>query len=234
MALSITRIGCKICSFLLPEVVFDKPTESSRSRILYHQYREEFWKGERIWPGAMDPSLERFIVHLERLATYYSSGEEMFYAQAIGFIWGGIPLGHAIPATLQMATNPGAAWTENPPLFEGTKGWNWRLVDDENPAHHYAGLFYLGYFNEKTIGYLGNWMRDGPVNFDPRQWGGGLFTTPAYADLDLGYLAVDHAVSLSQGQIGITKVGSIARDALSLPEHCLEYELINFDPNNPY
>ena len=31
MALSITRIGCKICSFLLPEVVFDKPTESSRS-----------------------------------------------------------------------------------------------------------------------------------------------------------------------------------------------------------
>jgi hypothetical protein len=113
------------------------------------------------WPNAIAPGLNRFIAHLQRLSTYYSPREENLYAQAIGFIWGGVPLGHADRATWQMATNPGVAWAENIPLFEGTEGWDQALVDDENPSHHYAGLFYLGYFYGPLLSCGGNWLRVG-------------------------------------------------------------------------
>jgi len=170
----------------------------------YSAHKDDYWSGARDWEGAMKPGLNRFIYHLTLLSQYYGPGEEMFYAQAIGFIWGGVPLGHEIPATWQMATNPGAAWAENTPLFEGTEGWNPAFIDDENPAHHYAGLFYLGYFNGRPLGYVGNWMRDGPVNFDPRRWGNeGIFANPAQADLDLGYLAVDHGAWLFTGKLNM-------------------------------
>jgi len=80
--------------------------------VRYHAHREEFWKGSKTWPGAPSPGLDRFVAHLQRLASYYAPGEENLYAQAIGFIWGGVPLGHAILAAWQMATNPNAAWAQ--------------------------------------------------------------------------------------------------------------------------
>jgi hypothetical protein len=171
--------------------------------LLYSQHREELWSGTGFqWPNAMAPGIDRFIVHLERLATYYNPGEENLYAQAIGFIWGGVPLGHAIPATWQMATNPGAAWAENTPLFEGTEGWNPSLVDDENPSHHYAGLFYLGYFYGPYLGCFGNWLRDGPLS------------DRNVPDLNLGYIGAHHGAMLFDKIINMGEVGTAARFAL--------------------
>jgi len=171
--------------------------------ILYNQHRAELWSGTGFqWPNASAPGLDRFITHLERLATYYQAGEENLYAQAIGFIWGGVPLGHAIPATWQMATNPGTAWTANTPLFEGTAGWDPALVDDENPSHHYAGLFYLGYFYGPYLGCSGNWLRDGPLS------------DRNVPDLNLGYIGVQHGAMLHDTIVNMSEVGTVARFAL--------------------
>jgi len=168
----------------------------------YHAYREGLWKGTEPWPGAPAAGLDRFVVHLERLASYYAPGEEKLYAQAIGFIWGGVPLGHAIPAAWQMATNPGAAWAQYQPLFEGTANWRSALVDDPNPSHHYAGLFYMGYFLGPTAGYISNWLRDGPLSD---------LNIP---DLNLGYVAVSHGAMLHDRIISMAEVGSAASYAL--------------------
>ncbi|GIV70763.1 RHS repeat-associated core domain-containing protein [Caldilinea sp.] len=170
----------------------------------YHAHREGLWKGSAPWPGAPAAGLDRFVAHLERLASYYAPGEERLYAQAIGFIWGGVPLGHAIPAAWQMATNPGAAWAQYEPLFEGTANWEPALVDDVNPSHHYAGLFYMGYFFGPTIGYISNWLRDGSLS------------NRNVPDLNLGYVAVSHGAMLYDGIISMAEVGSAASYALDV------------------
>ena len=161
----------------------------------YDALRDSFWSGAKLWQGAAAPGLDRFVGHLTRLAGYYSAGEENLYAQAVGFIWGGVPLGHAIPAAWQMATNPGAAWTQFTPLFEGTGNWDPRLVDDENPSHHYAGLFYMGFFFGPAIGHASNWLRDGPLS------------GTVVEDLNLGYLAVNQGAMLYDGIICMAEVG---------------------------
>ena len=161
----------------------------------YHARRESLWEGSTSWQGAPAAGLDRFVTHLQQLASYYAPGEEGLYAQAIGFIWGGVPLGHAIPAAWQMATNPGAAWAQYEPLFEGTANWRASLVDDPNPSHHYAGLFYLGYFFGPAAGYASNWLRDGPLS---------ELSNP---DLNLGYVAVSHGSMLYDGIISMAEVG---------------------------
>ena len=171
---------------------------------LYNTHRDEYWSGARPWPGSTAPGLDRFVGHLNRLAGYYSAGEENLYAQAVGFIWGGVPMGHAIPAAWQMATNPGAAWGQNTPLFEGTGNWDLRLVDDENPSHHYAGLFYMGFFFGPAIGHAANWLRDGPLS--------GVVVE----DLNLGYLAVNQGAMLYDGIIAMGEVGLAAQYALDV------------------
>ena len=172
----------------------------------YHANRKGLWNGRDTWQGAPAAGLDRFVTHLQQLASYYTPGEEGLYAQAIGFIWGGVPLGHAIPAAWQMATNPGAAWAQYEPLFEGTANWRESLVDDPNPSHHYAGLFYLGYFFGPAAGYASNWLRDGPLS--------GL----SNPDLNLGYVAVSHGSMLYDGIISMAEVGlavTYAADARS-------------------
>jgi len=86
----------------------------------YSANRLGFWNGSYTWQGAPAAGLDRFVAHLQRLASHYAPGEESLYAQAIGFIWGGVPLGSVIRAAWHMATNPGAAWARYEPLFEGT------------------------------------------------------------------------------------------------------------------
>jgi hypothetical protein len=117
----------------------------------------------------------------------------------MGFIWGSIPLNNAFAASFQMATDPGAMWRTYPMLPEGTENWNPSFVDDNNPSHHYAGLFYMGYFFGEDIGKFTNWLRDGPLSSTNRE------------DLNLGYLAARHGDLLSQGVITMHEVGQALR-----------------------
>jgi RHS repeat-associated protein len=129
----------------------------------YSAYRQELWNGQRDWLGAALAGLDRFTAHLDTLASYYKPGEEDQFVKAIGFIWGGIPLGDPLSSSAQMLT-PGTAWANYPPLYEGVTNWSPGLVDDENPSHHYAGLVYFGYFFGAYHGETINWLRDGPLS----------------------------------------------------------------------
>lgn len=169
----------------------------------YSAHRQELWNGEADWPGATAAGLDRFISHLDTLASYYNPGEESLFTKAIGFIWGGIPLGDPLASSVQMLT-PGTAWADYPPLFEGTENWIPGLVDDENPSHHYAGLLYFGYFFGAYHGETINRLRDGSLS-DYSQ-----------ADIDLGSIAARHGGMLHplSGAIKMNELGQAARYAL--------------------
>jgi len=101
-------------------------------------------------------------------------------------------------------TNPGPVWAQYSPLGEGTADWRPELVDDENPSHHYAGLFYMGYFFGDWFGASVNWLRDGPLSD---------YSQP---DLDLGNLAAQHGEMLWRGRFSMYALGDILRYSLSV------------------
>ncbi len=143
------------------------------------------------WAGEMEPSLERFVTHVERLSAYYYPWEESQFVSAFAFVWGGVPLGFPVISALQMGTNPGAQWSMYPPLHEGTAGWQPALVDDENPSHHYAGSAYVGYYFGAGVGITVNWLRDGP------------WSDLSLPDLTLGDRAALHGYLLRYGSMYI-------------------------------
>jgi hypothetical protein len=173
----------------------------------YYAAPKDYWSGKVSMPNAGTLGLDRFVGHLSRLAQYYSAGEEDMYVQAIGFIWGGMPLWDPVSTAWKMATDPNGAgaWADYEPLIEGTAGWKPELVDtDTNPSHHYAGFLYMGYFFGSAAAYASNWLRDGPLSNtnDP--------------DLKLGYLSANHGAMLGNHSIGMGQVWMVAYLGLSL------------------
>jgi hypothetical protein len=76
---------------------------------------------------------------------------------------------------------------------------------DRNPSHHYAGLFYIGYFFSNVPATFVNWVRDGPL------------TGPANApDLRLGNIAARHGDMLWCGRFSIYALGDVIRYSLSI------------------
>ncbi|MEZ4676902.1 MAG: hypothetical protein R2932_22035 [Caldilineaceae bacterium] len=123
----------------------------------YTDYRRELWTGARPWPGEALASLERFATHTDRLAQHYEPDEILQFVNAFAFVYGSIPLGYPIPATLDMI-RPSDNFAAHPPLFEGVAGWNPTLLDDGNPSHHYAGLYHTGFYYGSWSGLAANWL----------------------------------------------------------------------------
>ncbi len=118
----------------------------------YYANREALWAGDP-WRVHETPGLDRLMTHLIRLSRYYEANEEDQFVRAVGLVWGGIPYeGLTSWALVQAGTGHTLAQ-----LYEGNAGWDERLVDDANPAHHWAG------------GFVAGW------NF--HEWGGKLFNT---------------------------------------------------------
>jgi hypothetical protein len=156
-----------------------------------------------LWDENETPGLDRFVTHLDRLASYYSPGEETNFNAAVGFIWGSIPYHqNRLGASVQMAVDPQAVWRNMPYLYEGTANWKPSFVDDGNPSHHYAGLFYAGYAWGQEAGIFSNWLRDGPLSGN----------NPP--DLILGNIAAIHGNLLWHGAITMGEVGQAVRYAL--------------------
>ncbi len=170
----------------------------------YAANRVDLWRGgpNVSWPGEIAAGIERFAVHVERLASYYKPHERNQFVAAFGFVFGGVPLGHYILSAWDMAT-PANCWTAYPPLFEGSEGWRPELVDDENPSHHYAGLFYMGYFFGASIGRAVNWLRDGPLS------------VTSEPDLVLGDLAADQGQMLAMHRYPMSRLGDVLRRYLN-------------------
>ena len=166
-------------------------TYSDWKRYHDHSDPKDYWNEVREWPGARHPGLERFAVHVERLASYYTSDEALEFTKAFGFIFGGIPLrDNPFDALIAMEINPRAAWAEFPALYEGYAGWDLQYVDlhenDFNPSHHYAGLFSAGFLLGFRAGYWINYARDGHLSSYNAE------------DIRLGHYAALHGSSVSR------------------------------------
>jgi RHS repeat-associated protein len=166
----------------------------------YSAHRDELWKGKLPWQKHEPASLYRFHVHLDRLASYYNPGEEERFVQAVGFIFGGLALGDPIPVLLKEATRPDKGQYQG--LFEGTAGWRSELVEGRNPSHHWAGLFYAGFYLGRGQGRAVNEIRD--------------WDNPP--DLKLGELAVDFGDALYRGYLEMRDVGRFATYTLADPD----------------
>ena len=166
----------------------------------------------------MEKGLERFAVHVERLASHYSPDEKSQYVKAFAFVFAGWPLGNSFLTMLDMMS-PKEDVELNPPLHEGFAGWKPNLVDlhlgDKNPAHHYAAYFFVGFFFGPDFGGVVNFVRDGPAagiqipgfHWNPeRAWN--------YPDLYLGQGAAWHGFYLKYGRFDIHQHGQLLRMSL--------------------
>ena len=180
----------------------------------YSEDRRLYWTGLD-WPGAMKSGLNRFATHVEHLASFYGPDETDAFVKAFGFLFGGIPLSHSVTRfwiTLRISNPlfsaidmafPVEDWNAEWPLEEGDKGWDqiFMEVGDPNPAHHYAGLFYMGYWFGRIPGELTNWARDAVIGWNP-------------PDIRLGDLAARHGSELRSGRFTIHQLGTHIANSL--------------------
>jgi len=133
----------------------------------YSANREGLWNGRTAWPGASEPSLDRFASQVGRLASLYKADETAKFIRDFALIFAGIRYtvaGFVVPKPLAALEAFGGPPLE--PLHEGTTGWDPSLVDSEppwndpNPSHHYAGLLFLGFFTPEKLAMAVNHMRD--------------------------------------------------------------------------
>ena len=96
----------------------------------------------------------------------------------------------------------------------GDAGWAAELVDDENPAHHYAGFLHTSYFYGPRFAAVMGWFRDGPLS--------GL----SEPDLALGAMAARHASMLSQ-YFPVSDFDILVR-------HSLSVEAYAWPPDRPH
>ncbi len=175
---------------------------TAKNWVDYSARKREYWEGKGDpWPGAMDPGLERFAVHTKRLASHYRPNETDQFVKAFAFIFAGFPLSNPILSTIDMIW-PADNWARDWPLSEGTAGWKSAIVDDRNPSHHYAGLFYVGFWLGKNTGIAANWLRDGPLS---------ELNVP---DLRLGDLAAQQGWDLQVGRYSIDRLSDVLRISL--------------------
>lgn len=163
----------------------------------YQDQKEKLWKGTLSWLFDVPMGLDRFLSHLDRLASHYNPGEEAAFVKAVGNVWGGIPFGPSITSAIQVRRGPAL-----PFLHEGDDNWIGALNDDGQPAHHYAGLFYAGFFFGADHAAAANWLRDGPISDN----------NPP--DLHLGYVAGLQGDLLWGRFLSVSQVSTAARYAL--------------------
>jgi hypothetical protein len=174
----------------------------------YSQGRKGHWDNSgRMEPG-LQPGLDRFATHVDRLAAHYNESETGQFVKAFASIFASYPIGHPIPSTWDMV-DPNDNHAQYPPLLEGNQGWDPDFIEPNNSdqAHHYAALFYIGFWFGYSNGLNANHIRDGLCNCGPLQY------TPE--DLRLGDLAAWHGRKLHTDQISIHELGGLIRSQLT-------------------
>jgi len=157
-------------------------------------------------PG-LQPGLGRFATHVNRLATHYKQSEKAQFVKALAFIFSSYPMGDPIPSTWDMIT-PNDNHAQYPPLIEGNQGWDSDFIQPDNTdqAHHYAALFYIGFWFGTETGLIANHLRDGICDIGPFQF--------SPEDLRLGDIAAYHGDLLLNDYILISQLGNLIRSQL--------------------
>jgi RHS repeat-associated protein len=167
--------------------------ELIRYNRFFKQHREASGK-EWVWPNARPAGLHRFLKHLQHFASLYEPWEQEKFVRAFGMLWAGIPYDMPWPAA-SIEVTQGGQWADS--LYEGNEGWiSWMSEPGrDDPVHHYAGLFYLGYFAGTPAATVVNIGRE--VN----QW------PPIWPDVHLGNVAAIHASVVRSNPFGHYMLG---------------------------
>jgi hypothetical protein len=165
----------------------------------FSSHRDEYWTGRKSWKGQNPNGVDSFVSHIDTLSTHYESGEESQFVAAIGLAWGGIPYLNRYSAAWSARLGPPLT-----PLFEGNTNWRPDLLDegDPNQSHHWAGLFYMGYFFEPLVAQSVNVVRE--IN----QW------PPNTPDITLGAIAVNQGGMFRAGIVNMSEIGSMLRQTI--------------------
>jgi RHS repeat-associated protein len=164
--------------------------------IFYSMNRKELWEGSRDWPGWVWTGIDSFVLHLGLLAQHYNPGEEAQFVKAVANIWGGVPFGNAYSSAWAVRGGPAIS----PILLEGPDNWAPEFLESpsDDPAHHWAGFLYAGYFFGSGSGNLMNFARDGLNGFNE-------------PDLLLGYVASNMGSFLYNGDLTMPEIAYAMR-----------------------
>ena len=137
----------------------------------YDAHRNDLWRHPDQW---INPDPEKgwnlFALHAKRLASYYSPDQQSDFVRDFALVFGGVPYSHGVIAGA-VASSHGPAvingtYQGDPYksfLNEGNAGLNQQYQDihpSDNQSHHYAGLFFLGYFSGGGTAQIINFARD--------------------------------------------------------------------------
>jgi hypothetical protein len=157
----------------------------------YANNRARLWSGGERWLVHEAEGLDRFLNHMSRMAAHYNRGEEGLFARAVGLVWGGIEYsGSGLVALTQAGGGRHLAQ-----MHEGRLGWNSKLVDVNDPAHHFAGAFLGGWLLEGAGGVWTNAARE------VVQWA--VTGTGTKQDILLGNRAASHAALFRRSAQGV-------------------------------
>lgn len=132
----------------------------------------QLWAGDVSWKNPDDVTgWDLFALHVERLASQYGEDQKEQFVRDFGLVFAGMSstdgwVGISWDAAMQ-------GHGDYPFLNEGNDGLDNQYLDSLDPAqnqsHHYAGLFFFGYFTGAGGGVVGNLLRDA----DPGEFNAG-------------------------------------------------------------
>jgi hypothetical protein len=133
--------------------------------IYYYAHRDGLWNGTEQWLNPDElAGWDLFALHVERLASNYSADQHEQFVRDFGLVFAG--LSTTVPWWVTAMDAADGAGEYNY-LHEGNEGLPEKYQDSvhpgENASHHYAGLFFLGYFTNGHLAAAANLGRDADV-----------------------------------------------------------------------
>jgi RHS repeat-associated protein len=127
----------------------------------YYSHRDELWQRPSSWKNPdSEMGLDVFALHVERLATHYSSTEKGQFVEDFALLFGGLSKYKSWPEAAFDARHGPTL----PFLNEGNEGLRPGYIDSLNPtdnqSHHYAGIFFLSFHAEIEVATAINYGRD--------------------------------------------------------------------------
>jgi hypothetical protein len=126
----------------------------------YYANRADFWENPELWDPEGPTGWALFALQAERLSSYYRPEQQDQFVRDFGLVFAGIPSSsNFVSAALSVRYGPSdlqhLAYTN-----DGLPKSLWDNDPTLDQAHHYAGIFVLGYFTEPNSASFVNTMRD--------------------------------------------------------------------------
>lgn len=128
----------------------------------YYANRNGFWSNPDTWinPDQVQ-GWELFVLHVRRLASNYGYEQKDQFVRDLALLFAGVPSDVSpIAAAMEVRHGP----VIHPILNYSNTGLGSAYVDrldnQTNQSHHYAGIFFLAYFETPIVAHAANFMRD--------------------------------------------------------------------------